>query len=348
MKFIPSLLLLCLLLSLNACIGTYTKPPDPKKNPWELLFAAQGKILNAHATPFEYYAISDNEFLRFNADRELLEKRPLATDFPRYGRPVLSDNTFVRLLLNAQNKQELQFHTVKNSTQLYKVLSTDLVQPDETIFLDFDARTPGAYSDDGNFYLIPAITYPNYHYDFFILKLTLNQPTTEILDISLYNRVSVPELPGDFGNIMSTRFIGGNFYVATKSGGFRVTPEGEITRLFTHWVLDFFQQGTRIYSTGFNDYDLHFSEDNGLSWTRYIGQSPLKYCEAAGDNVFSQIQSGWRYSLASEDLTVLQDLVYNTGFIEDNASYYTVDFFQEKYFISVGKEIYFVDSLEVE
>ena len=60
-------------------------------------FTTERILQNIFATPFQLYAISENQFFRFDTENELLEKRALAVDNGVKGRPALSDNVFVRL-----------------------------------------------------------------------------------------------------------------------------------------------------------------------------------------------------------------------------------------------------------
>ena len=71
-------------------------------------------------------------------------------------------------------------------------------------------------------FLLATKTFPNTHYTFFLFEITMNAAHDEFISVEVLKRIEVPSLGADFANIVSMRFIEGNFYVSTKEGGFRI------------------------------------------------------------------------------------------------------------------------------
>ncbi len=316
---------------------------------WKKLHETERKILNAHSTQEEIYFISDNAFFRYDKNLQLIEDRELSAQNSLYGRPVLSDEVFVRLSLNASNRQELEFRLVKNPEAVFKITPESLAEAGSGEFIEaeFLGRFLGAFSADGNLFAFPAISKPNNSYIFFLFEIKLNETRTEFSSVELQKRID-PDLLYEFGSFGSIRQIKDNFYVSTRKGSLRFTPEGETVKIFDQWMMDFFYWNDRIYATGFGDEDLHFSLNNGINWTKVSNASELKMVEVQGEKVFTQSLGGRKYHLADASLLQAMSLRYNEDFPDDPDAYYIIRFFEENYFISVQRFIYYTDKLILE
>jgi hypothetical protein len=331
----------------DSCLPLVDKPVVPVASEADWLplsvFSAQQNIKTVHATPFELYFLSNDQFFRLDANQKLIEKRPLATDRQLFGTPVLSDNTFLRISQGADNKQILEFHLTRNPASVRKIIATNYADTArrESFDIDFEGRTPGAYSSDGTKYFLPGIIRPSYKPVVLILDIKLDGRSNEFVDISLVKRVEITGLATE-KKIEACRFINGNFYLATKDGGFRITPQGDVKKLFSHWTYDFFAAGTKIYSTGFNSYDFQISADNGNTFQRSSAQSPIKFVETANGKVFSQTQRIKPYEMADSTLLSVKPILYNSSFTFTPDPDYEIDFFQGNYYINLAKNVYYI------
>lgn len=316
---------------------------------WTLLEAnSERKIQNTLGTPFEFYAITENQFFRFARDLELIEKRPLDASNSLYGRPILHDNTFVRLSQNEDNRQVVEFHLTRSPLEIREFVVSELRgEEDDFIEVDFRAVYPGAFSDDGVYFMLPVKSYPNYHYTLFLFEVRHSPNHNEFTSIEVIDRIEVPGITVDVDNLENIRFIEGHFYLASKEGGFRVNVNGTVEKVLQPWIIDFFENEGRLYATGFNDFDFYKSSNNGRTWQKEEGNSKLKIVEAKGNYVFTQEIEGRPFQLAMSDLKEVEDIFYNEDFTDDPTSYVNMDFFNGKYFMSLHKEIYYVDDIQL-
>ncbi len=311
-------------------------------------FSSEQLIRTLYATPTDLLALSNNQFSRFDKFLNLLEKRTLPTDRQLYGMPVLSDNTFMRVVQNTDNKQLLEFRSNRSATEIKRILTTDLIDTlkKEAFQIDVLARTPGCYSADGTKYLVTGVVYPTYLATAFILDIQMDFSATKFVSINSIQRINIPNLGTD-GRVESSKFLGGSFYLATKDGGYRISLDGQVRRLFPDWVLNFFEHRGKLYATGFNAVDFYVSSDLGATWKRNSKPGDLRYVVTAGDKVFSETVRGLPYGMSDTTLTKVQDIKYNSDFTTDRDSYYDIAFYQSKYVINVGKLLYYIDSVKV-
>lgn len=327
--------------------------PDPVEEfvPWEKFeFIAERKILNTLGTPFEFYLITENVFARFNRSNELIEKRPLDATITLNGKPVLSDNTFVRLSTADNGHQEIEFHLTRSplEVQKFKITELNLVEDDEHVEAEFLSRYPGAFSDDGVYFLLPTTTFPNHHYTCFLFEIRHSPNHNSFTSIEVIDRFEVPNLSSEYANLVNMKFIDGNYYLATKEGGFRISPSGTVDKVLHPWMQDFFGFNDKIYATGFNDFDFYVSHNNGLSWERVGGESDLKIVEVKGGKVFTQDLSQSQYGLASDDLSTTKTILYNEELENDPDTYVTIDFFNGRFYISRHKDLFFNLQIQTE
>lgn len=330
------------------CIVSCQKPlfPDKEKQDkraqWEVLEHKSERVINQlFASPFELYAISDNQFFRFNGAVELLEKRPLDASYGVRGIPALSDNAFARMTIDEQTRQILEFHLTRNPAQVEKIPVDSLAtNEDSYLEVEFLARTLGAFSTDGSLFLLPARTFAERHYAFFLFKINFNTAHNSFTSIKAIKRIDVPEMSSDFTNLINMRFLNGNFYLTSREGAWRITPSGQVQQIFSQWMRDAFSQNGKLYITGLNAFDLHESADNGLTWKRLNLKSELKMVETPGGLLLSQEVLGNPYQLVTEDYLRAQAIVYPSDAPGDFSSYYGVAFLNGLYFFSIGNHIF--------
>lgn len=312
----------------------------------EIEFAAERLIEGLHATPFELQAITENQFLRFNGDNEPLEIRPLNLREGHFGTPAMSDNTFVRLTNNDNAEQILEFHLTKNPAQIVELPVDDLKgQGDEFMEVEWFARTLGAFSDDGTLFLLPTTVLPDRHYVLLLFEVLHNTEHTEFTSVEVFRRIDLTDLNSDFNNLLNIRYVNGNFYVATKSGAWRVEPDGTKTKILQQHILDFFSKEGNLYLTGSNSFDLHESTDNGENWNRLNQNSELIWVETAQDFIFTQVAPSQVFSVIDDDLLKTRTMVLPKNIDPIAAIFYDVDFFAGKYYFSMDRSIFFTEEM---
>jgi hypothetical protein len=318
---------------------------------WDLAnFQSERLIQGLHATPFEWFAISENEFHRFDGNDKLQEKRPLNTASGVRGIPALNDNTFFRLTIDENSKQVLEFHLTRNPAEVLKLPASSLLATGEShIEIEFLARGPlGAFSSDGTLFLLPAKVFPASRYVFFLFEIQHNTSHTAFASVKVARRVEPAGLAADFAKLNTIRFLDGSFYVTSKEGAWRISPSGDIKKLFTQWMLDFFSWKGKLYVTGLNPFDMHESTDNGITWTRLEQNSELKLVETTGEQLFSHEVPGHPFRLGAEDFLKTREIVYPAVQAAQNPSvFYGVAFFAGRYYFSIDREVYFTNKVVV-
>lgn len=326
------------------------KKEDKNKAKWETLdYNSERLIQHLHATPFEFYVITENQFARFDAELQLLEKRPLDVSHGVRGVPAMSDNTFARLTIDQETRQVVEFHLARNPTQIIRILADSLASPgDDHLEIEFLARSIGAFSSDGTLFLLPAKVFPGRHYAFFMFEITQNTPHNAFVSINLIRRIDLPELRADFSNLVNMRFLDGNFYLTSREGAWRLTPSGQVKKLHSQWSRDIFAWDGNLYLTGLNSFDLHESQDHGLTWKRLNINSDLKMVETAGDLIFTQEVLGNPYLLMPADFLKAKNIVYPKDASTDFSTYFSVAFFNGRYYFSIERNIFSTQEIIVE
>lgn len=332
----------------SACIKVEAPPVD--KNPWQKLsLSVERPLQNAHVTPDALFFITQNEFFRLDRSLNLIEKRTLNANFEVNGTPALSHNVFARLTKTNQGKQKLEFHLTKSGAEVVEFTTDDLTASSgETLEIDFQGSQIGAFNPDGTKFILAARNLSRFHYSFFIFELQLDAQTFHFESVKIARKVDVEDMKLTFNNVGTLRFLDGNFYVASKQGGFRITPDGQTSKMSAGWVKDFFIFGGKIYATGFENADFFVSENSGLTFARNPRPSELKVVETGGGKVVSHEFPGWSYYLASDDLLNATPILGNENFPDNNNAFFFLTFFENNFFISVGKEVYYAAELKTQ
>ncbi len=354
-KLLQIAVIIAIISPFTSCIPLTDNPVSPADNPddypWKALstVSANQPIRGIHATPFEIYFISNNFLFRLDDKLTLQEKRLLPTDRSFFGAPILSDNVFVRVTQNSNNDAVFEFNIARNAQNVKKIAASELVDtakretfvPEAVYDLTLQ---PGAFSADGTKLLLVGTVNSNKVFAV-ILDVQLDFPATNFQRITVVKRVELPDLLSK--KLESIRFINGNYYIATQNGGYRVTPTGEVKKVFNHWALDFFAVGNTLYSTPYSAYDFHKSTDNGLTWARNV-PSELKYVETVNNNIFSKTSRGVNYTgLADSSLSKTVKVKYNLDqfTLTREAVDFHLRYFKGKYFMNDGAKVYAVDTI---
>ncbi len=343
------------MLSFSACIPLLeptTSPADnPDVSPWKAVnsVASSATIRGIHPTPFEIFFLSNSFFFRLDDKLVLQEKRLLPTDRSFFGAPIISDNVFVRVTQNSNNDAVFEFNLTRNAQNVKKIAASELVDTArrETFVPEAvydETLQAGCFSTDGTKLLVVGSVNSNKLFAI-ILDVQLDFAGTNFSRISVAKRVELPDLLSK--KMESIRFLKDNFYIATQNGGYRVTPAGEVRKVFNHWALDFFSVGTMLHSSPFSAYDFHTSTDNGLTWRRG-SPSELKYVEVANNQIFTKISRGVSYvNLSDASFTKLAKIKYNPDLFVNtrDAVDFHIRYFKGKYYMNDGAKIFAVDTV---
>lgn len=323
-------------------------------NPWVEIpnLSLNSTINRLHATADEMLIGTVDNFARMSSAGTIIERRTLDVEKGVFGRPILSEKVFARVLKNVENNRELQFHLVKSVNQIFRITDREIAEDGEFIIFEElnNAYSTGAFNEDATQFLYAArsLNPQETQYVFFLFDINLNTTQTQFQSVEIAHRVDIPSslLGSEASMITNVRFFDGNYYVSTLSGAYRIQPNGEWQQIFSHWIWDIFEFDGKLYSTGFYENQFYSSEDSGQNWDFANTNSPLRKVEVTGDKIFGQNQLGLPYQLATEDFTTLQEISYNSNFFDDEpTAYQAIEFFQGKYYISVHKRLYAVDDI---
>lgn len=323
-------------------------------NPWLEIpnLSLNSTINRLHATDNEMLIGTVDNFVRMSSAGTVIERRTLEVEKGVFGRPILSDKIFARVLKNVENERELQFHLVKSINQIYRITDREIADSAEFIIFEElnNAYSTGAFNDDATQFLYAArsLNPQEAQYSFFLFDLQLNATETQFQSVTVAHRINIPSslLGSEASMITNVRFFDGNFYISTLSGAYRIQTDGEWQQIFSHWIWDIFEFEGKLYSTGFYENQFYSSEDSGENWEFANTNTPLRKVEVTGNKIFGQNQLGLPYRLATEDFTTLQEISYNSNFFDDEpTAYQAIEFFQGKYYVSVHKRLYAVEDI---
>jgi hypothetical protein len=337
-------------------LGSCTKIEDPKEpvvnpilNPWKKVdFVSEGLLQNALASTDQLFVISRDKFFRFDKSRTLLEKRllPVSND---YGTASLSFNMFARVVKNSSGRFLIEFHLVKTPGEIVSISTEDLKKTaNEIVKLDYFGREIGAFNPDGTKFLIAAQTFPNYFYTFYLFDVKLDPTTFHFATVTLSKRIEVPQMSTEDFNLNSIRFFDGNFFVASKDGGFRIGLDGTVSEFSPKWTKDVFKWNNRYYATGFEDSDFYESIDNGLKWEKKTTATPLKIVTVTGARLFSQVHPGNQFFVGDAGFETIKKLLLNETFPDDESAYRAISFLDGNYYLTVGNDLYYTADIRME
>ncbi len=349
MRRILILLLLALFIGQSACL---IKPPEEEPDPWTLAFddATITPIRNIHASLTEFYAITDDEFIRLDNNNEIVERRKLTLPFRFFGRPQLSDNVFSRVTRQGQTDQIIEFHLSRVPGQVYNYSFEQLeAETGDQLFPEISGRYTAAFNDAGTQFLIPASNSSKDIYTLLLFDIELNSTNSAFVNVSLRKNIDIIDLQNDPSSISNTRFVDGHFYVTSLNGAFRIDSEGGVTKLFQQWMLDFFSFQDSLFVTS-SAAQLFYSANDGDSWEEWKEneRTALQYVEVVNGNTFSQPFVGFPFEMSDENLLNTRKVKLNADFVDDVSAYNNIRYFFGKYYLANQKELYYTDDLKLE
>ena len=318
-------------------------------SPWQMLSdTTQRVIQNVHGTPFELYVATEDEFLRFDDEGRNISRRPLPAPHGRQGIPALSDNVLARVKFSETDEQVLEFSLTR------EVANTVTFTPDQfadandnTVLYNVPANHPlGAFDNDNRRFLTVARVFEDNrnHLALLLFDIRQNALFDQFESVDLLARVDLPDQPAQQDRINSIRFVGGNFYVNTLDGAYRMTPDGEAEKIFSDWRIDLFELNGTLFSTAFNPFDLQNSYDDGLTWERANVNAVPRYVQIVNGRILSQERRGGAYFVA-EDVETKKQILYPEEVNTDNFYFYGTTYVADRYYFSVDKQLWWTDEL---
>lgn len=362
MRILTSALLLFTLIFNSGCVrvpGDGTDSGDPELNPWTQIenLATTQAILNTFPVADALFLVTGDEFIRINADNVILEKRALTGTFTNIYKPAISANTFARVSESSSGDVFIEFHLTKNPNDFRKIAINDLSDiPGEVLELVVDGKELGAFNFDGSKFLIATTTKTagstGSHHALFEFSILLDASTRNIINITHKRLCDITEIPGSFDQIGSIVFNNEDRYIISKVGAYKVNKDGDVTRIKRGWYQDLFRRNGKIYITAFERFDMLISDDNGDTWERTPTASDLQFVTVAGETLISQTANGILPQTPENlaDIFTLKDLRMNREMLGTDfvGSFNAFDFFAEKYYFAIGKDLYSTDKILVE
>lgn len=344
---------ICLVLFVLVFQSCYKLPDNEANNPWETIdLTTTTPIRSMFAGPLELFLATDDELYRINTNNEVIEKRNITLPFRHFGRPIMSEFSLIRLVRTVEESQVAEIHLMRNPNEVYNFKVSEIpTNGEENFEVEGASRNPGAFNSDGSQFLLPmrVISATERYYAFFLLDINLNSTRNEFISVDIAQRINVPSLPGDPGNIDNIKFHNGHYYVTSKSGAYRISPDGTVKNPFTGWMFDTFQKNGKLYMTGFSDFEFYSSSDNGENWERVLDSTPIKMVESANNEIFFHQALGFRFELASEDFKSSKKVALNEAFpADDFAAFSNLVYFFGNYYMSVQKEVAFAKEVQTE
>ena len=344
---------LVLIATVSACL---IKPPEPPADIWTKTFDFESVTPYEHmlATSTELYLLSRDEFVRIDINKELVERRSMPLPFRFLGRPMLSENVYVRhtRLDNADN-QSLEFYLTKNPTAKFVI---DLLEfadtTDENLVIDANPRYTGAFNTSGSEFILPTINFSDQErkYVFLLFSIDLNPSSTEFENVTLKKRIEVDEIPaGLFSSdgLLNVKFVNGFYYITSLNGIARIASNGDLTYPIRQVpIFDFFDHQDTIFASGFGN-DLHVSLDNGASFIKRDSLTDIQMVEATNEMIFTHQANGFPFRLADPTKMNAREVLRNEDFPNDFAAYKNLVYFHGEYFMTVQKELYHTAEIEL-
>lgn len=323
--------------------------------PWEEIpnLSLNSTINRLHANSNEMLIATVDNFARMNLNGTITERRDLEMNRGVFGRPIVSDYVFARVIKNADSERELQFHLTKSINQIYRITDREIADSAEFIIFEElpNAFFTGAFNDDGSqfLYTTRSLNPQENRFTFFLFDINLDPTKSQFQSVTINAKISIPSslLGTEADQITNVRYFDGFYYITSLNGLYRINPnDGSSQQIFNHWVWDIFKYKDKLYTTGFYENQFYYSEDNGENWVFANTNTLLKKVVVTGDKIFGQDQLGIPYRLSSEDFSTLREIVYNSNFFDDEPlAYQAVQFFNGKYYLSVHKRLYVVDEI---
>ena len=345
--------------SLSNCVkipGESSGPGKSELNPWVKVddLVSEQLILNAKSNSAFLHVISEGEYFILDQDQSITENFIFRETPKTFGTPAFSNNVFVRVAGDGQSRKKIEFRATKNPSSEITLIEEDIAETsDEILEVDqFLASEIGAFNTDNTHFLMATISRPKFEYKLVRFKIATDASTFNIANVEVDGYVELKDVVVDpnGGAISSIKYFGNDFYVATREATYRITKDMRVQEVSPFWSLDIFRSEGDLYSTSFNPGQMAISEDNGRSWIRSTVQSDLGMVKVRGTRLVSQTQNGHEFytPIDKDNIFDIAPMKINPDLEGNRGNYRAFEFFNGKYYISVGKELYFADDISAE
>ena len=347
--------------SLSNCVkipGENSGPGKTDLNPWVLVddLVSEQLILNAKSNGSFLYVISEGEYFSLDQDLNIKENFIFRNTPKTFGTPAFSDNVFVRVANDGNDRPDIEFRATKNPSSVITFNSEDIGEtPDESLEVDQDlASEIGAFNFDNTQFLLATISRPKFEYKLVRFKVTTDASTFNIEEVKVdgYADLKQVDVDPDGGAISSIRYFEGEFFVATREGTFRVTKDMRLELVSPFWSLDIFRSEGDLYTSSFNAGQMMISEDNGRTFEQSSIQTDLGIVRVRGPRLISQGHKGQAFSTPkdTDNIFDIAPMQINEALRDpsNGGLFRAFEYFSGKYYFSVGKELYFADDITAE
>ena len=293
--------------------------------------------------------ISDDEFVRINANKSVSERRKLTLPFRFLAKPVISEQVFARFVRPNQDDQELEFHLTKTPDKIFRISLDDLESATNSLFSPVNSQTNSmAFNDRGDQFVVAVDQIDSDHHTFLMFDIQLNTSRNDFEDIRLIQAVKAVDFANDLNSFVNFEFIEGHYYATSLNGTWRLSEAGDVLKVSPRATKDVFPYDNKLYMTE-SSVQLSESENDGLSWVLLPNDSDepkaLNFVEVLNDQVFSQEVPGKLFELASDDLERLTPLFINDTFPIGIGPYLEMTYTFESYILAVEKQVFWSDEL---
>ena len=316
-------------------------------------------IIGLHTSPFEVFVFTESEFVRAAQDVDddteratlrVVDKRRFRSALRREGQPAVNDLVFARGSLDTETgEQIIEFQTVQNAGGVRQVV-VDSVRIDTTfdelVALYTEGREIGAFTRDGRVYAQPIVRRETRTLALMLVRLDYDEAFERFTAVEPFAVVDLPGVREEDRALSSITLLDGQFYVATKFGGFRVTRTGLVEQVVDQstGVRDFFRFEGTFYATREGTGALLASEDGFVFRTTDFVQD-LGVVDVIGEFVVSQRFEGWPFFVLEELSGTPDSLALNHDFTRSQDAFYGVDRLNGRYYLGLGNQLYEADSL---
>ena len=320
------------------------------EQPWSPTgFSLSNQITGVEAFGSELFVVSPTEFARLSvdsADLQLIELRQFGSRLRTLGRPALHPLVFAKADLDPVTGEEsIEFQLVREAVVRRRFAVDSLLGED--LALETDGSTIGAFSRDARLYLQPVVRRRTGRVAVLLFALDYTVDFSELRSLDFAGIVDVPDLLEDDAVVQATRYLDGAFYLATKTGGYRISETGVVDEVITRsrWVKDFFEYDGDYYASLAGLAEVFVSVD-GEDFRPSGFVQELGLVDVFGDMLVTQEFEGWQYGLTRTLAQTPRPLALNGDFPRRNDAYFGIDRVGRTYFLGVDREVYVGAGLE--
>ncbi len=347
-----SLLTLIVLISWLAacrCVSCDDDVVLVEEQAWEATdLTTDNRIIALHATATELLVFTPTEYLRTSptgSTIDVIEKRQFLPLFRTLGRPAVNDLVFARASLNTTTNAELLEFQLTQTGAGSVEFAIDSLTP-ELVAVEQKAAAIGAFSSNGRVYVQPVILRDTRSLSLMFFELDYNSSFTRFDSVTFAGMVAIPGVLEDDQVVSNIKYLDGNFYLATKRGGYRVSESGVVELVINNstWVRDFFKYDGDYYATQIGVGAVLQSSD-GRNFERG-NVLEIALVQVLGDHLVSQDFEGYQYEITPSLEVQTRPLKLNDDFPLQNDIYFGLDRLDNNFYLGVDRQVWRAEELQ--